>query len=98
MPLFAMIGHDGSNGPQRRDRHRAEHVAYWTALDQAGRVRLAGPVRDESNEVSVGVVIVFEASDLSEARDIVHRDPYVAGAVFESLTVAPFKHVFPKKP
>ena len=98
MPLFVMIGYDGPDGAARRDRHRAEHVAYWTALDRAGRVTLAGPIRDESNEASVGVVIVFEAADLSEARDIVHRDPYVTGGVFESLTVAPFKHVFPKKP
>ncbi|HUU82956.1 MAG TPA: YciI family protein [Phycisphaerae bacterium] len=98
MPLFVMIGHDGPDGPHRRGQHRDQHVAYWTAMDEAGRVTLAGPIRDESNEASTGAVIVFEAADLKDAREIVERDPYVAGGVFESLTVAPFKHVFPKKP
>ena len=98
MPLFTMIGHDGPDGPAGRGRHRAEHVAHWSALDEAGRVILAGPIRDESDEVSIGAVIVFEAADLTEARDLVSRDPYVTGGVFESLMIAPFKHVFPKKP
>lgn len=97
MPLFIIIGHDGPDGAARRARHREEHVAYWTGLDQAGRVTLAGPIRDEANQASVGSMIVFEAADLAEARDVVRRDPYAAGEVFESLTVAPFKHVFPQK-
>lgn len=98
MPLFVLIGHDGPDGAARRGRRRAEHVAYWTALNEAGRVTLAGPIRDDSNEASVGAVIVFEAAELAEARDVVQRDPYVAGGVFKFLTVAPFNHVFPKKP
>ena len=98
MPLFTMIGHDGPDGSAGRDRHRTEHVAFWSALDEAGRVTLAGPIRDESDAVSIGAVIVFEAADLTEARDLVSRDPYVTGGVFESLMIAPFKHVFPKKP
>jgi uncharacterized protein YciI len=98
MAQFLLIGHDGPQGPQRRNRHRQEHVAYWTELDEAGRVTLAGPIRDEANQASVGSMIVFEAADLTEARDVVRRDPYAAGGVFESLTVAPFKHVFPQKP
>ncbi len=97
MSLFVMIGHDGAEGPERRDRHRQKHVAYWTELDRAGRVTLAGPIREDSNQTSVGVVIVFEAADLAEARDVVQRDPYVAGEVFELLKIAPFKHVFPQK-
>ncbi|MHC4092431.1 MAG: YciI family protein [Planctomycetota bacterium] len=97
MSLFVMVGHDGTDGAERRNRQREQHVAYWTALDQAGRVTLAGPIRDEANEASVGAVIVFEAADLDEARDLVQRDPYVTGGVFESLTVAPFKRAFPKQ-
>ena len=98
MPLFVMVGNDGSDGATRRDQHRQEHVAYWTTVDVQGRVSLAGPVRNAANDTSLGVVIVFEAADLEQARDIVSRDPYVGGGVFESMMVAPFKHVFPKKP
>lgn len=93
-----MVGNDGPEGAARRGRHRQGHVAYWTALDEQGRVTLAGPVRNAANDTSLGAVIVFEATDLEQARDIVSRDPYVSGGVFESMMVAPFKHVFPKKP
>ena len=97
MPTFVMIGQDGPQGPERRAAHRADHVAYWTALDQAGRITLGGPIRDEDDNASKGSVIVFEAPDLPEARELVQKDAYVSGGVFESLIVAPFKHVFPKQ-
>ena len=92
-----MIGNDGPQGPARRDQCRSQHMSYWTALDERGVVTLAGPVRNAANDASLGAVIVFEADDLEEARKIVTADPYVAGGVFESVMVAPFKHVFPKK-
>ena len=98
MPLFVMVGNDGPEGAARRGQHRPEHVGYWAALDEQGRVTLAGPVRNAADDTSLGAVIVFEAADLEQARDIVSRDPYVIGGVFESMMVAPFKHVFPKKP
>ena len=97
MPLFVLIGHDGPDGAARRDRHRADHVAYIEALDRAGRVRLAGPIRNNAGDASTGAVIVFDADSLDDARRVVDADPYVAGGVFHSITVAPFQHVFPKQ-
>jgi len=96
MPLFVMIGHDGADGAERRNRHREAHVVYWAERDARGQVTLAGPIRDDANAASVGAVIVFEAADLADARAIVQRDPFVRGDVFASLTVAPFRQAFPK--
>ena len=98
MPLFVMIGHDGANGAARRDQHRAAHAAHVEALDREGRIFFAGTSRNDRNDVSIGAVLVFEARDLDEAREIAKRDPFVSGGVFESPTVAPFKHVYPKQP
>jgi uncharacterized protein YciI len=67
-------------------------------MDEQGRVVMAGPVRNAENDTSIGAVIVFEADSLEEARQLVADDPYVTAGVFESLMVAPFKHVFPKTP
>jgi uncharacterized protein YciI len=97
MPLFVMIGHDGAEGAVRRNQHRDQHVAYWSDLSDEGRVTLAGPMRTDDDDASCGAVIVFEAADLEQARGVVNGDPYVYGGVFESLTVSPFKHVFPKQ-
>ena len=95
MPLFAMIARDGPDGPARRKEFRGEHVAHVCALDEAGRITLAGPLKDDANENSTGAVIVFTADSLEEARAVVDRDPYVSGGVFESVTVSPFRKVFP---
>lgn len=96
MPLFAVIGHDGPDGTARRDEHRAAHVAYIEALDRAGRITFAGPMKSEDGATSTGVVILLEAPSLDDARRVVHDDPYVKGGVYEVLTIAPVRKAFPK--
>jgi len=96
MPLFVMIGWDGPEGPARRAEFRDQHVAYISSLNDAGRIKLAGPVRDDAGARSIGVVVVFSADDLEGARRAVNDDPYVAGGVFETVTVNHFRHVFPQ--
>lgn len=96
MALFAVIGHDGPDGTARRDEHRAAHVAYIEALDRAGRVTFAGPLKSDDGALSTGVVILLEAESLDEARRTVDEDPYVQGGVYTSLQVSPIRKVFPK--
>jgi uncharacterized protein YciI len=91
-----MLGWDGSDGAKRREQHREQHLTCVGDLDREGRIILAGPIRSDDGEKSIGAVIVFEAADLAEAREIIDRDPYVVGGVYESLTVSPFKQVFPE--
>lgn len=93
-----MIGWDGPEGGGRRDQHREQHVTHITTLHESGSIVFAGPIRDEADEKSVGAVIVYEAANLDEARTLVAGDPYVAGKVFESIEVRPFRQVFPRKP
>ena len=95
MPLFVMIGWDGPQGAELRAKHRDAHVAYVAGLHERGSVQLAGPIKSDSNESSIGAVIVYRADDLAAARELVDADPYVSGGVFETLTVNSFKQVFP---
>ncbi len=97
MPLFVMIGIDGADSAERRKQHRTAHVAHIEALDREGRITLAGTPRNDANDASVGAVVLFEASNLEEARAIANRDPFVTGGVFETFQVAPFKRVYPKE-
>ncbi len=92
-----MIAHDGPDGPRLRDQHRQQHISHVEALDRAGKIVLASPIRDDVGDRSIGAVIVFDAADLDAARRLVDSDPYVLGGVFESVMVQPFQHVFPKK-
>ena len=96
MATFVMIGWDGPDGAGRRDVHRRDHVEHITSLDVAGRIVFAGPIRDDAGSKSIGAVIVFEADDLDEARRTVDGDPYVAGGVFQTVSVSPFKTVLPE--
>ena len=95
MPIFAMIARDGPDGLSLRKKFHDEHVAHVSALNDAGSIVLAGPLQDDGNESSIGVVIVFEATNLEAARRIVDQDPYVTAGVFESLTVNAFRKVYP---
>lgn len=96
MALFAILGQDAPDGTARRNQHRSEHVAYIEALDRAGKISFAGPVQNDDRTQSVGVVILLEAADLDEAKQIAHEDPYVKGGVYSVLTVSPVRKVFPK--
>lgn len=97
MAWFVMIGRDGPEGAERRSENRSAHVAALEALDAARRIAFAGPIRDADNQRSAGAVIVFEAASLEAARELMARDPYVAGGVFESWSVDPFKLAYPKE-
>jgi uncharacterized protein YciI len=94
--LFVVIGHDGPDGTARRNEHREAHVAHIEALDRAGRLTFAGPIKSDDGAVSTGVVLLLEASSLDEAKKVAHADPYVTGGVYAVLTVSPIRKVFPK--
>jgi uncharacterized protein len=95
MPTFVWIGRDGPRGAELRPLHRPAHLAGLEPLAQAGRIRFAGPLRTEAG-VPVGSVIVFDAPDLAQAREIAARDAYSTQGVFESWEVFETSVVFPR--
>jgi uncharacterized protein YciI len=96
MPLFVMIGRDGPDGLDLRRRHRDAHLANLQPLVDAGRVRFAGPIRDENGNPR-GSVVVFEAADLAAARAQAESDPYAVEGIFASVEVYETLQVFPKE-
>jgi uncharacterized protein YciI len=95
MPLFVAIGRDGPDGAARRPAARPAHLAHWAPLARAGRVRFAGPLRDEGG-VPRGSVLVFEAPDRVAAQAHAAADPYVTGAVFEAFELYETLDVLPE--
>jgi uncharacterized protein YciI len=95
MPTFIYIGHDGPAASEQRRNARPEHVQKIEALDAAGRIRFAGPLRDEAGEPR-GSLVIFEADDLKAARVLAESDPYAQAGVFERLEVWETMVVFPK--
>lgn len=95
MPLYAIIGRDGERGLELRKTHREAHLAGLEPLVAEGRVRYAGPLRDEAGD-PCGSVIVFESESLEAARRQAAADPYVVHGVFASHEVFETMQVFPK--
>lgn len=96
MPHFVLTGVDRPGALETRMRVREEHLKGLQALYDAGRLVVAGPIRDAS-ERPKGSVVIFEAESIEAARMLMAKDPYVREGVFESWTVDPYLVVFPKK-
>ena len=98
--LYSIIGQDVENSLQQRLAARPAHVARLQAMQEQGRLILAGPfpavdANDPGAAGFSGSLIVAEFSSLQEAESWAQADPYVAGGVYERVTVKPFRKTFP---
>jgi len=98
--LYAIIGDDAPGSLDKRLAARPAHVERLQALQDAGRLMLAGPCPaidspDPGPAGFVGSLIVAEFDSLAEAQAWVAADPYVTEGVFARTTVRPFRKVLP---
>lgn len=98
--LYAIIGEDRAGTLEQRLAARPAHVERLLALQQDGRLILAGPCPaidspDPGTAGFSGSLIVAEFASLEAARQWADADPYIAAGVYEKVTVKPFKKVLP---
>ncbi len=98
--LYAIIAKDVENSLQDRLAARPKHLERLSALQDQGRLILAGPHpaidSDDPGEAGFsGSLVVAEFDSLEEAKSWADDDPYVAANVYAKVTVKPFKKVFP---
>jgi uncharacterized protein YciI len=79
---------------------RPEHLARLTALQDAGRLMLAGPFPAiDSNDPGpagfTGSLVVAEFNNLNEAKAWSDADPYVNAGVYNHVIVKPFRKTLP---
>ena len=97
---YAIVGQDVSDSLNRRIAARPAHVERLHALQQLGRLLLAGPFPAiDSNDPGAagfsGSLIVAEFDSLAAAHAWADADPYVAAGVYASVSVKPFKKALP---
>ena len=97
--LYAIIGQDTPDSLDKRMAARPAHLARLQALQDEGRLLLAGPFPavDAVGPGAAGYtgsLIVAEFASLQAAQEWAEADPYAAG-VFGQITVRPFKKVLP---
>lgn len=98
--LYAIYGEDHGDSLEQRRLARPAHLARLTALQDEGRLLLAGPfpkldMEDPGSAGFSGSLIVAEFENLATAQAWAEQDPYYTQGVFKELGVRPFKKVFP---
>jgi uncharacterized protein YciI len=98
--FYAIVGQDVPDSLARRLAARPAHIERLHALQQAGRLVLAGPFpaidsADPGAAGFSGSLIVAEFDSLDEAQAWADADPYVAAGVYAGVSVKPFRKVLP---
>jgi uncharacterized protein YciI len=98
--FYAIVGQDVPDSLNLRLAARPAHLERLHALQQAGRLLLAGPFPAiDSNDPGAagfsGSLIIAEFDTQADAQSWADADPYVVAGVFASVSVRPFKKVLP---
>ncbi|WMJ10067.1 YciI family protein [Nitrosomonas sp. sh817] len=98
--LYMINGEDVPDSLEKRMTVRSQHLSRIQALQEEGRLILAGPFPaiDSSEPGPAGFsgsLIVAEFESLEAAKVWANADPYVSAGVYQRVTVKPFKKVLP---
>jgi uncharacterized protein len=98
--LYSIVSTDVEDSLPRRKSARPAHLERLEALQDAGRLLLAGPnpavdSTDPGDSGFTGSIVIAEFPSLAEAMAWAEADPYVAAGVYQSVSVKPFKKVLP---
>lgn len=99
--LYAIISEDIKASLEKRTSARPAHLQRLQALQDAGKLVLAGPhpaidSNDPGEAGFTGSLIVAEFDTLQQAQQWAIADPYIEAGVYARVVVKPFKQVFPQ--
>ena len=100
MMWYAITADDTPGSLEKRMAARPAHLQRLQALQNEGRLLLAGPFptidsMDPGPAGYSGSLIVAEFDSLETARSWANADPFVAAGVYASVTVKPFRKTLP---
>ena len=98
--LYAIMAEDVPGSLERRVEARPAHLERLKALQEAGRLVLAGPhpaidAQDPGPAGFTGSLVVAEFATREAAIAWAAEDPYCAAGVYGRVTVKPFRKVLP---
>ena len=98
--LYAILAEDLPGALERRVAARPAHVERLKALQDAGRLVLAGPhpaidASDPGPAGFSGSLIVAEFATREAAIAWAAEDPYAKAGVYGTVIVKPFRKAFP---
>jgi len=98
--FYLIYSEDVENSLEKRLSVREHHIARLKALQDEGRLLVAGPCpaidsNDPGSAGFTGSLIIAEFASLAQAQAWADADPYIAAGVYEKVTVKPYKKVLP---
>ncbi len=98
--LYTIIAEDAPNSLDKRMASRPAHLERITALQDQGKLILAGPFpaidsNDPGSAGFTGSLIVAEFDDLAAAKAWADADPFVEAGVYIDVIVKPFRQTLP---
>lgn len=92
--LFAIYCRDKAGHQQVRLDNRPAHVEYLKRF--AGQHVCTGPLLTDDGQGMMGSLLVMDFADRAAVDDFTRDDPYAKAGLFESVTITPFRKVFPQ--
>jgi uncharacterized protein YciI len=98
--LYAIISEDRPGTLAQRLAARPAHLERLIALQDDGRLLLAGPhpaidTPDPGEAGFSGSLVVAEFASLGDAQSWADDDPYITAGVYAQVSVKPFMKVLP---
>ncbi len=91
---FAIYCLDKEGHTQTRLDNRPAHAEHLKAHND--QLLLAGPLLSEDGGTMLGSLLVVEMADRAAVDRFLAADPYSKAGLFQSVTVKPFRKVFPQ--
>ncbi|MDD2834291.1 MAG: YciI family protein [Methylotenera sp.] len=97
---YAIMAEDAADSLEKRLNNRPAHLGRLNALQEAGRLLLAGPFpaidsTDPGPAGYSGSLIVAEFASLEDATTWANEDPFVTAGVYKNVCVKPFRKTLP---
>jgi len=97
---FAIIAKDHPGSLEKRMAARPGHLERLSALQNEGRMLLAGPFPAIESENPgpagfTGSLIIAEFASQADAEAWAKADPYVAAGVYAGVEIKPFRKTLP---
>ena len=98
--FYLIYSEDIENSLPLRKQARPAHIARLTALQDEGRLLIAGPcpavdADDPGDAGFTGSLVVAEFDSLVQAQQWADNDPYLEAGVYQKVIVKPYKKVLP---
>lgn len=91
--LYAFHCLDRTDASQVRQANRKAHLAHLNTV--ADRILIAGPLLGADEASMIGSLLVIDFDSRADADDFARNDPYAKAGLFSSVSVTPWKKVFP---